>query len=107
MAYSVLVTEAFEADVIEAVSYCIEVLDMPKAAAELMEDIDAAKELIASAPLLYPVSQYAMVGKGSYREKIVRSYVLVYRVREKDETVVLARMFHQRENYMRQVAEWD
>ena len=107
MAYSVLVTEAFEADVIEAVSCCIEVLDMPKAAAELMEDIDAAKELIASAPLLYPVSQYATVGKGSYREKIVRSYVLVYRVREEDETVVLARMFHQRENYMRQVAEWD
>lgn len=80
---------------------------MPKAAAELMEDIDAAKELIASAPLLYPVSQYATVGKGSYREKIVRSYALVYRVREEDETVVLARMFHQRENYMRQVAEWD
>ena len=80
---------------------------LPKRCIALMEDIDAAKELIASAPLLYPVSQYATVGKGSYREKIVRSYVLVYRVREEDETVVLARMFHQRENYMRQVAEWD
>lgn len=106
MAYSVLVTEAFEADVVETVEYYVKVLGMPKSAAELMKEIDAAKELIASAPFLFPVFRHAAVGKGSYREKTVRSYVLVYRVREEDETVVMARMFHHGEDYVHQVVEW-
>ncbi len=104
MASEVRVTEAFETDLLDALSYLSNSLHAPNAAERLMRAVDAAKELLAENPYIDAVSERLGQGGRSYREHFVMSYAIVYKVEEK--TVWLLRLFHQRQSYGRFVVEW-
>ena len=104
MTFEVRVTEAFEADLLDALSYLSGSLHAPDAAARLMRAVDVVKDLLAENPFLDAVSERLGRKGHAYREHFVLNYVIVYKVEV--ETVWFLRLFHQRQSYGRFVLEW-
>ena len=104
MASEVRVTAEFEYDLLDSLAYLVETLHAPGAAERLVNEVDAAKELLAENPFLGAVSEQLQTRNLDYRERFVLNYVIVYKV--KDNVVWLLRLFHQRQAYGRFVVEW-
>lgn len=101
MAYSVVVTEAFEKDYDDVLAYLVYKLGSPRAAAHLMDEMDASIERIAFNPAINAVSRKPTLSALGYREEFVTSYVMLYRV--EGESVVVKRLFHMGQDYERYV----
>ncbi len=102
MATEIRVSAAFEQDLFDALAYLENVLHESGAAKRLMEEIDAAEELIAESPFLDAV--YYQAHGSDYRRHFVMNYVIVYKVEEG--CIWFLRLFHQRQSYGRFVVEW-
>ena len=104
MGYSIRITEAFEDDLLSALSYLIEARGANGAAKRLMREVDEAKTLLVAQPFMHAFSKKPRLGDFGYREHFLSKHVIVYRV-EGDE-VLLLRLFHQAQLYERFVMEW-
>lgn len=101
MAFRVRITEGFEADLFDTLTYLSENLSAPMAAQRFMQGVDAAEALLVCQPFIHALSRKPHLRGSGCREHPVESYVVVYRV-EGDEVVFL-RLFHQRQLYDRAV----
>lgn len=105
MAFKVIVSEAFEDDMREALSYLVERSGSALAAKNLMRAIDSAKEELAANPFMYAVSRKPQFATYQYRERYVQKRVIIYRVEEN--AVLFLRLFHQAQRYERFVVKWN
>lgn len=104
MAFEVHITEAFEDDVKQTLSYLEDSLGSPKAAESLMASIDDAVELLAEQPFLHAVSKRSASSAHPYRIHSVKNYVIAYAI--KGAEVWLLRLFHQAQLYERFISDW-
>ena len=105
MTYQTIKTAAFEEDLDEALSYLVSVLHTPKAATNLIKEIQHASTTLETMPFIRAVSRRAPLRYHEYREYPVAGYVIVYRVQGK--TVYFLRLFHQSQHYERFVMSWN
>ncbi len=90
-----------EEDVLEAAAYLAEVLDAPKAAAELLDELDKTVQRIAEFPYSYPLYRSNRPIQAELRMATVKKYVLYYAVTE--DGVELRRFLHGRRDRSRRV----
>ena len=105
MGYSVRITEAFEEDLFDVLTYLIETRGAHGAAERIMREVDGAKALLVTQPFIHAVSKKSRFGDFAYREHFIKGYVIVYRIAE--EEVLFLRFFHQAQLYERFVMEWE
>ena len=99
MAYSVRATKTFEDEYDAVLGYVVEKLKAPQAARTLNEALKDARRALAENPLLHAVSRKPLLEHLELRERLVRNYVVVYRVEE--QMVYLEHIFHQTQDYER------
>lgn len=99
MACNIIASDSFEGDLDEIVDYLKNAQGSLNAARRFLEETTDAVALIAEFPDIHAVSRKPILHDGGYREHYTHSHVIVYRI--VDEGVFLARIFHQRQDYMR------
>ena len=97
MAYKVVPTVSFEAEYDKALHYLASKLNTPQAARSLFDALDKARGELQENPFLHAVSRKPLLEELNLREKLARSYVLIYRV--DGDTVYLEHLFHQTQDF--------
>ena len=97
MAYSVIPTETFESEYGSILGYIAETLGAPKAAGDLADALDCVRIEISENPFLYAVSRKPAMNGLELRERLMRGYVVVYRV--SGDNVYLEHIFHQSQDF--------
>ena len=105
MAYDIVRTDAFEADVLDTIDYLTEHLSSFQAAKRLMVRMDEVVDMLRKLPLLYSISGKPGLSRFDCREAFVGGYSLVYRVEEG--SVLLLRLIHQSQDPARIVIDWN
>ena len=98
MAYKRKILEEAAREYREIVSYLATVLCSPDAARGFMDEFEHQLDLVCDMPELYGLSRLAVLG---YRPMRVKNYVALYKI--VDDTVVIAHVFHQSQDYARLV----
>jgi len=83
------------------VSYLVEVLKSPQAAANFMDAFDEQLSLIAENPEIFALSRVPELAARGYRTALVNNYVMLYKAHE--DKIVVAHVFHQTQDYARLV----
>ena len=101
MTSSALASPDFTQDVDEAVSYFANTLGSPRAAADLLDGLDAEVARIREYPELRPYSQDPRLASRGYRKSVIGNFVLLYRVDAQRELVRLVHLFYGGRDYAR------
>ena len=96
MAYNVKITASAEKDLDEILTYIVEELSNPQAAAHLLDEITKTFHVLAENPMVYPACTQPLLQR--FRKIVVMRYVIIYRVDAT--TVYVERLFSQLEDYV-------
>lgn len=99
MAYKLVRTDAFQADLDAAIRYIAISLENKIAAASLLTAIEKSYDDIKRMPLMYEACHDPYLKELGYRKAAVRNYIMVYKVDEKSQIVYMMRLFHGRQDY--------
>ena len=101
--YQVKITSIASNDLYEIYSYIAETLFAETSAKNLMREIDNAITSLNEMPYRYSLSlDKTLRGKG-YRRVVIKSYVILFQVNEKDKIVTVVRVFHSSMNYTKYI----
>lgn len=98
--YRVIITELANNDLEGIVSYLLEELLSPVAAANLLNEIEKAYEHLSTNPLMYEVCHDVRLAKDGYHRVVIKNYVLIYKIDEKLKTVNILRFFYGAMDYI-------
>ena len=96
---NLIVSELANSDLDGIVGYIIYDLDSPKAAANLLNEIEKCYENLRKNPLMYEKCTDVRLEKDGYRKAVIKHYLLIYRFVEETKTVQVARFFYGGRNY--------
>lgn len=99
MASEVLFTKAAEKDRDLIVLYLFAKLDSPQAASRFLDELDGSIETLGAEPKAFEFARDETLARRKIRRGLFMNYVTPYRVL--GNTVVVMRIFHQRQNYAR------
>ena len=86
-----------EEELDEAAAYLSAMTGSNKASERLLEEVQRAIDVTCEFPTLHAVSRMPELAEKGYRVALVGSYVLLYTF--ESETVYIAHVFHQRQDY--------
>ena len=95
--HRLVATEAFERDYDSALAYVSYDLGSPRAAACMMDAMDASVVKLQGNPLLNAVSTKPTLEALEYREELIGNYVMLYKAEGDD--AVAKRLFHTSQDY--------
>ena len=98
--YNLVFAPAFAADLDEMFAYITSNLSAPKAAMDLLGEIDRSILLLKETPLMYPLCPEPL-DIMNYRIMTVKNYIIIYNVDEAVKCVDLLRCFFGKSNYLR------
>ena len=101
MAFKVVILDTAQREYREIVSYMIEVLKSPQAAANFMDTFDEQMALAAEVPSAFPLSRMPELAAKGYHAAPVNNYLVLYRAT--GEVIAVAHVFHQTQDYARLV----
>lgn len=101
MAYKRKILKEAAREYRDIVRYLAEVLNSPDAARGFMDEFDYQLGLVCDMPELYGLSRMKELASLGYRTLLVNNYVALYRI--DDDTVVVAHIFHQSQDYAKLV----
>lgn len=99
MAYKKVILKSAQAEYRDIVSYLVEVLKSPQAAARFMNEFDYQLDLIAEAPEMFSLSRMPELAARGYRAAHVDNYLMLYKIQ--GQNVVVAHVSHQSQDYAR------
>lgn len=99
MPYNVLVTEAAQSDLMDALDYISTTLANPSAAGNLLIQIEECYVQLGNYPMMYAACQDPRLQAAGYRKAVIGHFVLIYRVHEIDHTVFVLRFFYGGRDY--------
>ena len=97
MAYKRVILDSANSDRSAIVEQLIAATGGKLAAASFLDDVDKTVDLITEFPTMFALSRFDSLAKRGYRSALVGSYVLLYRF--EGDTVYIAHIFHQRQDY--------
>ena len=97
MAYKLEILESARRDEEDIVRYLARDTGSTAAALKFMDELDARAHSIQLFPSSRPLCPDASLAEAGYRSFAIMSYVVLYLVKE--DTVYIARIFHQRRDY--------
>ena len=101
MASRALVSDEAMADLETIVSYLAETLAEPGAAGGVLDAFDEFVRNVSTFPEMYPPVREPRLRRLGYRKAVLGKYIALYRVQ--DETVLVAHVFHQSQDYAKLV----
>ena len=101
MVYKTEILEGAQRELREIVEYLVEVLKNPQAAETFLCELDHQVALIENDPHVYGVSNLPELAARNYHVAFVKNYVMLYTLR--GNTIYIAHIFHQRQDYARLV----
>lgn len=103
MAYKLIITEHADELLDRLVCHLLFRLKNEQAAKHLLDGIDNVYQRLEDKPEQFPLSRDAVLAKKGYHEAVVpqMSYVIVFAV--ESDTVYVAGIFHQLENYQKKI----
>ncbi len=101
MAYKRRILKEAAREYRDIVHYLAEVLNSPDATRSFMDEFDYQLDLVCDIPELYGLSRMKELAALGYRTLLVNNYVALYRI--DDDTVVVAHVFHQSQDYAKLV----
>lgn len=101
MASRAVILEGAQKEYREIVDYLSNVLESPRAAARFVDEFDRQLGLVRDNPELHALSRVPELAARGYRPMLVNSYVALYKL--DGDTVVVAHVFHQSQDYARLV----
>ena len=99
MQYKLIITGPAEQDLAEIAKYISKDLSSPKAAINFIDEVDNCYENISLNPLMYPLSENERLNKKGYRKALIKNYIMLYRVEEKEKTVNIMRFIYGGRDY--------
>lgn len=105
MACKHVILQGAQDDYRRIIEYLLDVKKSPRAALDFMNEFDRQLELACENPLLHALSRMPELASLGYRPLLVNKYVALYFYR--DEQVVVAHIFHQKQDYGRIVLSRD
>lgn len=99
MGYSVLITESAHDDLDKIYTYIATELCNPTAATDLADKVESCLQQLVNYPYSFEVAANRQLAKQGYRRIAINSYILLYLVDERDNRVIVARMFYGRQKY--------
>lgn len=97
--YSVVETEAALEDLRESIAYLNYRTGGKRAGADLLDAYERLVGILEQTPFAFPLAVDSVVGSLGYRWARVRSYIVLYTVKEADEMVVIERVEHESRNW--------
>lgn len=98
--YKVEFTEECKNEIYEIYDYISKKLYADKAARDLMEQIDQEIQRLSFSPKMYiEIEKYDELQR-KYRRGVIKNYILLYTIEEKNKTVYVSHMFYGRRNYL-------
>ncbi len=101
MAYKVIASEQAASDLDSIVGYLVSTLGQPSSARDLLDAYDEVVENLSAYPEMYPRVIDPRLERMGYRKALLKKYVVLYRVQ--GDSVLLARVFHQSQDYAKLV----
>ena len=86
-------------DMMDIVRYISHELCNPTAAGNLADEMMEAADRLADFPYINAIHQTIKPLKNEYRKLIVRNYIMLYWIDEKEKRVTIARVIYSRRNY--------
>lgn len=83
------------------IRYLVDVLKNPQAASAFLAEFDYQVDILRQQPLLRPLSHLPELAARGYRSFPIKKYTALYKY--EDDTVFIAHIFHQSQNYARLV----
>lgn len=100
MKYATRITKKAEQDINEAADYIEFTLMNPKAANDLLEDIDEEINSLASMPERYRIVNDPVLEAWEIRLTVINNYIAFYRINEKNRTVEIIRFLYGKRNWI-------
>ena len=101
MAYNVVIINSSRFEYVSMVGYLAQILKNPRAAGNFVAEFEYQLDLLREQPLLRPLSHIRELAARNYRSFPVNNYVCLYKFER--ETIYIAHVFHQSQDYARLV----
>ena len=99
MAYKIVITEDADLDLDRILAYLTQQLYAEQAASALVAEYTQVLEQLEQFPSMFEVARSVSRSGKEYRKFLLGNYVGIYRVQERDQQVVILRIFHGSQNY--------
>lgn len=105
MACEYVILSSAQGDFRTIVEYLLDVKKSPQAARGFVDEFDRQLSLVCENPYVHALSRMPELARLGYRAYLVNTYIVLYFYR--DERVVVAHVFHRRQDYGRIVLSRD
>jgi plasmid stabilization system protein ParE len=99
MEYELKISQSAECDIDEILTYMVEKLANPQAAADFADELESRYAELCQHPLMYGQPSNEHLQKSGYRRFIVKNYIVFYRVDNTRKEIFIARVFYGRRDY--------
>lgn len=98
--YKLVVSELAHMDLDNIISYIAKELSSPVAALKFLDEVEKRYDYLKNNPYMHERCQDARLEKETYRKTTIKNYVIVYKVDESSETIVIYRFFYGAQDYV-------
>ena len=98
--YNLDVTDKGERDLDKIIAYIVEDLDAPQAAASFVDEVYECYDRLEDNPYIYEECRDPRLQKEGYRRAVIKSYIMLYKIHEDDNMVIVHRFFYGRQDYV-------
>ena len=99
MGYKLIETRLASQDLDNILEYMAVRLQNPAASSAFADAVEQCYDLLEHTPLMYEACRDLRLCAKGYRKAVLRNYVLIYKVDEKNQTVLLLRFFYGKQDY--------
>jgi len=97
--YSLHIANIAEEDILDTVNYIANVLKAPKAANDLLDEIERHEDILENTPNIYPFVPDEYLAKREVKFTGIKNYLLFYTVNEDEKIVTVIRFLHSRRDW--------
>ena len=97
--YSLNVTDIAEEDILVTLKYIADVLKAPKAANNLLDEIERHEEILENTPNIYPFVPDEYLAQRGLKFTRIKNYLLFYTINEDEKTVTVIRFLFARRDW--------
>lgn len=93
------VTELANQDLDSITEYIAVQLANPSAAAGFLNEVEKCYQNLKRMPMMYEKCRDKRLKHEGYRRAVIKNYILVYKIQEDEQTVIIFRFFYGSRNY--------
>jgi plasmid stabilization system protein ParE len=97
--YKLSISELADEDIDSIICYIAEQLSAPRAASDLLDEIEKCYTHLRNNPTIYEHCRNARLKKEGYRRAVVKNYLIFFKIDETKHKVVVHRVIHGTRDY--------